>query len=207
MYTHVVFDVDGTLVDTEEAIILSLMKLLKEELGKSYSYQDLRFVLGIPGDYCLKELGIVDMKAANRKWLQYMRELLPSVELYPGICDILKQLKSKKIKVSVVTSNTGTELEQVFSKFGLHEWMDFIVCADDTLSHKPEPDPLLKLLELSGNDPSEVLYVGDTVYDSHCAKGANVDFGLVLWGRNPEKMVDSKYVFKNPKEILMFIGS
>ncbi|MBQ4088370.1 MAG: HAD hydrolase-like protein, partial [Clostridia bacterium] len=56
------------------------------------------------------------------------------------------------------------------------------VCADHTEKHKPEPEPLLKYMELTGAKPDEVLYIGDSKYDEMCAHAAGVDFALATWG-------------------------
>ena len=79
--------------------------------------------------------------------------------------------------------------------------MDCIICADDTAEHKPKPGPLLKYMEYTGARPSEVLYVGDTVYDMQCARGAGVDFALARWG-NPDGRMDADYDEPTPLALL-----
>ena len=69
------------------------------------------------------------------------------------------------------------------------------------VQEKPEPGPLLKYMERTGAKPSEVLYVGDTVYDMQCARGAGVDFALARWG-NPDGRVDADYDEPTPMALL-----
>ena len=95
-----------------------------------------------------------------------------------------------------------TSLSHISKQFGdIVSRADCVICADDTAEHKPEPGPLLKYMERTGAKPSEVLYVGDTVYDMQCARGAGVDFALARWG-NPDGRVDADYDEPTPMALL-----
>ena len=73
---------------------------------------------------------------------------------------------------------------------------------EDAPFPKPDPAPLVTYLSLSGISAKEALYVGDTAYDSLCANGANVDFGIALWGNSTENDVNADYVFRTPSDLL-----
>ncbi|MDF2566128.1 MAG: HAD-superfamily hydrolase, subfamily variant 1 [Massilibacillus sp.] len=207
MYTCIIFDVDGTLIDSQKAIIEALKKVLKEEKHSfEYSDEELSFVLGIPGYLALEQLGVRDIKRSLNNWTEYTLLHSRYIRLFPKIENLLKLLRNLGMQTGVVTSNTKKELEDNFLPFGLMDFFDYIVCADDTERHKPNPEPLLKFLELSGANPSGSLYIGDTVYDLECAKGANVDFGLALWAAKPHYELNPKFKFKSPNEILKVIG-
>jgi phosphoglycolate phosphatase-like HAD superfamily hydrolase len=132
MYKYIIFDIDGTVLDTETAVLSSLQKVVLEELNKSLSFDELKFTLGIPGEVTL-------------------------------------------------------------------------VCADDTEKHKPNPDPILKFLEVSGADKSKTIYIGDTKYDMQCALDAGIDFALALWGAKSSVGINANYILENPKQILQLI--
>lgn len=182
MYTCVILDVDGTLIDTEAAVIGSLKKLLQERDMAVTDDEKLRFVLGIPGKDSLPRLGIEDVEEACERWNGFMKDFADQISPYDGIPDALRRLKNAGITTGIVTSKTRQELEDDFVLFGLMGQLDYVVCADDTDKHKPCPDPLLKFLELSGADPDRSIYVGDTKYDAEYASAAGVDFALALWG-------------------------
>lgn len=205
MFKCVVFDVDGTLVDTGEAIIASLQKVLREDLGQEYEPAELAFAFGIPGAVTLSRLGVKNIDASLDKWLKYMSEFSDTVKVFEGIADCLSLIRERNVKLGIVTSKTWNEFNCDFVPLGLREYFDYVVCADDTQKHKPYPEPLLKLLQLSGLKPEDIIYIGDTKYDMECAKGAGVSFGLALWGAKSTEGFEAYCVLNKPCDILDFI--
>jgi HAD superfamily hydrolase (TIGR01549 family) len=204
LYKCVLFDIDGTILDTEKAVINSLQKLLKLEIGIEYSPDELSFVLGIPGAIALKRFDIPDIEKSTQKWNQYLKEFYSEIRVFPDLEEIIKKIYSLNIKTGIVTSKTKQELIDDFHPFGLHNYFDFVVCADDTKKHKPEPEPILKCLELTKSIPSETIYIGDTIYDMQCADSAGIDFALALWGtKNPD--LNATIKLSHPGEILDII--
>jgi HAD superfamily hydrolase (TIGR01549 family) len=206
MVKCVVFDVDGTLIDTGEAIIASLQKVLQEDLGQTYEEAELDFCFGIPGVVTLQRLGVRDTDKSLAKWIKYLDDFSGSMKVFDGIAQCLKRIRELNLKAGIVTSKTKDEFESNFIPFGLAEYFDFVVCADDTDRHKPHPEPILKLLELSGHSPEDIVYIGDTKYDKECADGAGVSFGLALWGAKSSEGFESAYLLKKPEDILSMIS-
>jgi HAD superfamily hydrolase (TIGR01549 family) len=201
MYKTVIFDVDGTIIDTEQAVLSSLQKMLKNDYGKHYECEELHFVLGIPGAQSLPKLGIPDVVRAGEMWNCYMKDYYDSIKVYEGMSNVLESLVKNQIITGIVTSKTREELMHDFVPFGLMQYLSFIVCADDTKEHKPKPEPILKFLEMSKADPKSSIYIGDTVYDFQCASSAGIDFALALWGsKTPEVMAN--YKIEQPAGIL-----
>ncbi|MHB1394293.1 MAG: HAD family hydrolase [Clostridia bacterium] len=205
MIKCVVFDVDGTLIDTGEAIISSLQKVLEEDLGQSYSEDELSFAFGIPGAVTLEKLGINDIEYSIGKWIKYLNDFSDSMKVFDGVDNCLRKIKELNIKTGIVTSKSKEEFESNFIPFGLADYFDYVVCADDTTKHKPHPEPILKLLEISGNKPEDIVYIGDTKYDKECAEGAGVKFGLALWGAKSAEGFDSAYLLQRPEDIINLI--
>ncbi|MCM3039362.1 HAD family hydrolase [Paenibacillus motobuensis] len=204
IYKTLIFDVDGTLINTEEAVLGSLQKMLQLEYNKNYAREDLSFVLGIPGSRSLPQLGIEDIDRANELWNRYMRDFMDTIHVYHGVEEILHTLASRGVQLGIVTSKTKEELKDDFEPFGLMKYLSVVVCADDTEHHKPHPEPIYKFLEVSGADPSSAIYIGDTVYDSSCARDSKIAFGLAMWGANPEHNIEADHYFHNPEEINMY---
>ena len=202
MYDCVIFDVDGTLIDTEKMIIKALQKVLQEELKHQYNYDELTFVLGIPGAGSLEKLGVKNVEGACQKWDLYMREYGEQIKVYPGIKSVLEDLSKRGIKTGIVTSKTKEQFKNDFLPLGLAEYLEYVVCADDTARHKPDPDPLLKFLELAQVSAEKAIYVGDTIYDMRCARGAGLDFALALWGARITEGIAAKYNLEKPEDIL-----
>jgi len=202
MYNTFIFDVDGTLIDTEAAVLGSLQKMLKVDFDKNVELPDLAFVLGIPGAVSLRQLGVADIEQANDRWNFFMKDFFEKITVFNGIRDVLNSLKLQHVVQGIVTSKTTQELRDDFSPFGLMSYLTHVVCADDTLKHKPNPEPLFKFLDISGADPRTSIYIGDTIYDYECAKDAGVDFGLALWGCKDHERIPAKYKFAKPQDIL-----
>lgn len=202
MYNTIIFDVDGTLIDTEIAVLGSLQQMLRADYGREASAEELSFVLGIPGSSSLPQLGIHDIDLGMTRWNEEMKHFYHTMQVFEGITEVMHALKQGELRQGIVTSKTGQELQDDFLPFGLMKYLNHAICADDTERHKPNPDPLLKFLEISGADPATSIYIGDTVYDYECARDAGVDFGLALWGCKNHEGIPAKYKFSHPRDIL-----
>lgn len=202
MLTCVIFDVDGTLIDTEVMVKKSLQRILLEETQKEYSFPDLDFILGIPGHVTLQKFGIRNIQETSRRWNKYMIDYKDQVIVFAGIEETLQELKKKQITTGIVTSKTGIELRDDFIPFGLMKYLDFYVCADDTAKHKPNPDPILKFLEISGIQAEQAIYIGDTIYDYQAATSANVKFALAQWGAKNSEGMKPFIQIEKPQNIL-----
>ncbi|MBU3071923.1 HAD family hydrolase [Clostridium estertheticum] len=205
MYNYIIFDVDGTLLDTEIAVLSSLQKLVSEELNKNYSFEELKFALGIPGEVALNKLGITNILECSEKWNVYLKEYFHHVKIFDDIKESLVKLNEMGVSIGIVTSKTKEEFLNDFVPFGLSNYFKLVVCADDTEKHKPNPEPLLKFIELSEVDKSKTIYIGDTKYDLDCALGAGIDFALALWGAKSSIGIDANYILENPKQILELV--
>lgn len=201
MYNTFIFDVDGTLIDTEAAVLGSLQKMLKVEFDKDVEMKDLAFVLGIPGAVSLRQLGIVDIDKANDRWNYFMKDFYHNIRVFNGIRELLDSLKREHVIQGIVTSKTTQELQDDFAPFGLMSYLTHVVCADDTQKHKPNPEPILKFLDISGADSRTSIYIGDTIYDYECARDAGLDFGLALWGCKDHERIPAKYKFEKPQDV------
>ncbi len=201
MYKHIVFDVDGTLINTEYAVLHSLQDTLKEVLNKTYEISELEFVLGITGEAAIKQFGIANITETVDLWNRYLNSYKNSVCIFDGIKDLLKKL-SPDYKLGVVTSKTKAEFDEEVTHFGLNKYFGTIICADDTQLHKPNPEPLLKYIELAYAKNNETLYIGDSIYDMECAKSAGVDFAFAKWG-NKRQNIEAKYTLINPADLLI----
>lgn len=206
MYEAIIFDVDGTLIDTEKAVLGSLQKMLEVDEGRQVPTEDLAFVLGIPGTRSLPQLGIKNIERANERWNAFMKDFFHTIEIFDGIRELLQNLSERDKVLGIVTSKRQEELINDFMPFGLSDYLAHTVCADDTTKHKPHPDPLLKFMEISGADPKHSIYIGDTVYDYECARAAGIDFGLAVWGCKHREGIYAEHEFGKPQEIMDLLG-
>lgn len=203
-YSHIVFDIDGTLLDTETAVLRSLQDTFFCFMQKHLALKELHFALGITSEDALVRIGIPDVPAAAAYWNDAMNRYTETVTLFPGIPALLETLRRAGCVLGIVTSKTVAEFEKDFAPFGIVPYFNTVICADDTDQHKPHADPLLKYLEQSGADRAKTLYVGDSRFDCACANSAGVDFALALWGTH-EPALPAKHHLHQPEELLSFV--
>ena len=199
---HIVFDIDGTLLNTEYSLLHSLRDTLLTVTGKDYPTGDLTFILGIPGVDSLVRLGIGDIPGTMELWLKNLEGYADTVSLFPGIEDLLAQLHARGYRLGIVTSQTRSNFEEGFGSYPIRSYFTTVICADDTERHKPNPDPLLKYAQLTGADLSDMTYVGDSPYDAACAEGAGVPFFLATWGARQEVPTPPTHRPATPAELL-----
>lgn len=197
-YRHIVFDIDGTLIDTQYAVQSALRDTVRNRTGRDMSFDELLFSFGIPGLTTLGMLGLPDPEAALVEWNEHIGEYREHITVFPGIEELLNALEG--VSVGVVTSKNSGEYRDDFMCFPISRHIALAVCADHTEKHKPDPDPLLKYMELTGAQPGEVLYVGDSIYDQRCARSAGVDFALATWGATRD--MDAEWKPAAPGELL-----
>ena len=200
-YKHIVFDVDGTLIDSGTADIRGLQDTLEQLTGVVTPLEELRFSQGIPGKDTLRILGIEDIDAVEEQWIQNILRYSGGITLFPGMKETLEALDARGVKLGVVTSRTHRELDGDFPRYGVAHLFGPMICAEDAPGHKPEPAPLLRYMELTGARPEEVLYVGDTINDSLCAQRSGIDFALALWGTN-DLAIPAEHRLQSPSALL-----
>lgn len=204
-YQQIVFDIDGTLIDTEYAVLHSLQETLRTLCGEEVSLEELTFALGITGADALKKFPIEDIPSALDLWNKNMCKYRDMVTVFDGISELLEILSKEGCQMGIVTSKTREEYENEFVQFAIHKYFSTIVCADDTAEHKPMPAPLFKYMKLAGTDYSKMLYVGDSKYDGMCARKAGVDFALAVWGSHTQ-VIPADYYIKKPLDIVTAIN-
>ncbi len=204
-YRFIAFDIDGTLTDSEYAILQSLQDTLTALTGSSPSREELApIALGLPGLDTLARLQVPDIPAAFALWSENLWGLRNQITLFPGILELLEELTRRGLVLGAVTSQTVEEYEGDFAHSPAAAHLSVLVRAGETERPKPSPDPLLRFMELAGCRPPELLFVGDREGDLRCAQGAGVDFALAGWG-NPTGQMDWTYRLEKPEDLLKLL--
>ncbi|MEF9990868.1 MAG: HAD family hydrolase [Romboutsia sp.] len=201
-YKCVIFDIDGTILNTERMNLLPLQRVIKEELGIEMEYDSLLKYKAYAGKKTLELLGFKEIEKTYTKWVRYVNEFEEKAQLYDGFDETIKSLYSKGIICGISSSKTRKQYEIDFLPTGLHLYMQSVVLAEDTKNHKPHPDPLLKAIEMLDIKPQECLYVGDTIADYKSSKLAGMDFALALWGASDLRDIEADYILQYPIDIL-----
>ncbi|WP_300603577.1 HAD family hydrolase [Niabella sp.] len=204
-YKHIIFDLDGTLIDTEAAVLNSLKETLQETHNGDYKLEDLHFALGIPGVTALQMLKVDDIEKVVSVWQKKFKSHFSKVRLFPYIKELLFAIKDENMKIGVLTSKTRLEYIEDFLPFGLQDKIDISLCIDDYHNPKPSSAGMLLYLKQAGIKADEALYIGDTMYDYQCAREAGVDFGLAVWGCKQFEGINAAYFIMYPEEVVKII--
>lgn len=204
-YKCIIFDIDGTILDTEKMNLIPLKRLIKEVKGIDVKYEDLIFALALPGKETLRRLEFDNIEENYDKWVKYVGEYEKGAELYKGIDTVIKKLHKNNINLGIVSSKTKSQYDIDFLKTGLHECMKSVVLVDDTENHKPHPEPILKAINDIGCKKDDCIYVGDTLSDYICSKNVGIDFALATWGCKDRKGIKEEIELRNVEDLLDLI--
>lgn len=189
-YQIILFDLDGTVADTDEMIVQTMNILYdKYRGGVRTPVEEIYYFSGPPiYDTLNKEFPGCDMEFMHAEFRRVSTELYPStVKTYPGCKETLIKLKELGYKLGLVTNKIHSSTLFCLKLIGLEGVFDSLVCYDDVKNPKPEAEPILKSMsQLEAFDLSKVLYVGDNKLDLLTADNAGVDCALVTW--SPRKI-------------------
>ncbi|SCW58723.1 pyrophosphatase PpaX [Ruminococcaceae bacterium YRB3002] len=187
-YDAILYDLDGTLTDSIPLIMKCFHLAYIEVLGEcTRTDEDLMSYIGQP---LLKTFSDVhDDDTARQLFEAYLRinEAMlhnDELDLFPGVLDSLKRLKSAGVKQGIMTSKRRDSLMITLELKGMVPLFEQITALEDTVEHKPAAEPLIySAAQMGISDMSRVLYVGDAIVDYECAINSGADFALVRWTR------------------------
>lgn len=210
MIRAVLFDIDGTLTDTNPVFLKALQKAYAEWSGEEKPRSFFHFSLGIPSPETMKILGIAaeEMIAFRDRWQGLIREFMVEARLFPGIPAVLEKLTNMGLPLALVTSKIREEMVYEFDVFGINHFFTVTVCADDVSRPKPAPDSLLLAVRKLSVPQEEVVFVGESVYDIKAAKNANIRFAFASWGAlAPQEVIRfvPEYVVEEPWDLVELI--
>lgn len=209
MIDTVIFDFDGTLADTSELIINSFQTVYKKFLGEEKPIEYIMESFGEPLKVTIEREFSEPFDDVFKEYREYQVERFSTdVKLFDKAVETLKYLKSKNIKTAVVTARMRESVVNALKDFNIDKYFDVVIAVDDTVNHKPHPEPLLKAINLLDTTPNKALFVGDSRFDMECANRAGAISVLAGWHVGAEilkKQYDVKYVINNLYEITKLI--
>lgn len=178
----VIFDLDGTLLNSIDLIVACYEATLSHFLGKVPTREEILNDVGLPLKTALERINKDKAKEMEIYYRAFQKDNHDKfASLYPGAIKILEDLHKREIKVGVATSKARAGLEiclHMFPKDFVQVW----ITADDVEHHKPHPEPLLTVAETLQTPASNCVYVGDTHFDKEAAGNAGMHFIGVTWG-------------------------
>ena len=198
----VLFDNDGTLVDTYDLLLESFRYATRTVLGRDVPEADLMRGVGKP--LATQMFDFTDDPAVAEELLStyraYNHEIHDQkISVFAGVPEMLAELKAAGLALGVVTSKLHWLCERGLEVCGVLEYFDFIIGPDDWPEHKPAPGPILRGCELMGLAPAACAYVGDSPYDMQAANAAGVLSVAAVWGMFDRAVLDAE----NPQVICL----
>ena len=185
----ILFDNDGTLVDTHDLLLASFRHATHKVLGSALPDEVLMAKVGQPLAVQMRDFS--DDPAVQNELLRVYREFNhthhdEAVTLFPGVRDGLERLREAGFSMGVVTSKMSPLAKHGLEILGVAEYFDCLVGADSCKHHKPHPEPVELGAKLLGMSASECAFVGDSPFDMEAGREAGCITAAVLWGMFPE---------------------
>jgi pyrophosphatase PpaX len=208
----VLFDLDGTLVDSIELIVTAAMNAFASRPGPSPTEAQIRNTIGRPlpttfGPWLVDENDLPFLISKYREYQLEHHDRLTNA--YDGIVDAVAALDAAGCRMGIVTSKVGFMAERALVHTGLAQYMRCIVASDSTTRHKPEPEPVLLALEKLGAAPDEAVFVGDSPYDMQSGRAAGVHAVGVAWGAfTTDTLLDAgaEVILHRPTELVSYVA-
>jgi pyrophosphatase PpaX len=183
--TTVLFDLDGTLIDSIQLIIDSYHHTLATHGIAARSDAEWLAGIGTPLWVQFAEWAHdpVAMEAMVTTYREYnLAHHDARVAAYPGVVAMVGALRARKLQLGLVTSKNASGARRGLRITGLEGAMEVIIGADDVTNPKPHPEPIHLAMERLGASPATTIYVGDSLHDMFSGRAAGVQTGAVLWG-------------------------
>jgi len=182
-FDPVLFDLDGTVVDTVELIVESFRHATRTVLGRELPDEHILAGVGRPLRTQMERLSAARADELYDVYREYNhRRHDELIRGYEGIDDVLRELRAAGRRLGIVTSKSRDTTHMAFRALGLAGHFDAVVTASDTTEHKPAPEPLLLCMEMLGAGSARAIYVGDSPYDVQAGAAAGMATAAVAWG-------------------------
>ena len=204
----VLFDLDGTLIDSGPIILASMQHATRTVLGRDIAYEELAATVG--GQGLVSQMRALDpdrVEELVEVYKEHNDPLHETLEAFDDLLDLLPRLRDEGRRLGIVTAKRHRTVRLALDRFPeLAEQFEVVVGYEDTERHKPEPDPVLFALERLGAAPAEAAYVGDSPFDIQAAKAAGTFAVAVGWGgiHADERLLDEApdAFVREPAELL-----
>ena len=189
-FRAMLFDLDGTLVDTHGLIVQCYEHTMQTHLNQPMRPEIWERLVGQPLDDIFQEtyahyetpLSPDLLHTLKLTYRAHMREHAHNIRAFPGVIEMLDGLRERSIRLAIVTTKHRHMAQYHLETSGLAEYFEFLVPGDEVTHPKPDAEPFLRALELLALPPSLVAHVGDSQHDITGAKAAGIYAIAALWG-------------------------
>ncbi|WP_067727118.1 pyrophosphatase PpaX [Oceanobacillus damuensis] len=205
----ILFDLDGTLIDTNELINASFQHTF-DHYNLTFTQEE---ILEFNGPPLVETFQKIDPLKADRMISTYREHNLAEhdnyVTAFPDVVETVKQLQTNHIKLGIVTTKMSPTVKMGLKLTGLESYFDTIVALDDVTHPKPHPEPVLKAMLALDADPKTTLMVGDNYHDIESGKNAGIQTAGVAWSlKGKERLLkyNPTYMLEKMSDLLKIAG-
>lgn len=193
----IIFDFDGTLVDTANSV-LHILNQMRYEYGlPKLQYQDVVPWISLGGLQLISNAMELSEQASEQLLIEFRRlyllEKSTKADVYPGVFDALDACLQKDYALCICTNKPRVLVEKILRETELDCYFEFICAGDDLPTKKPHPENLRKCLEYYGVDPNNAIMVGDSSVDCQLAMNTGVNFAFFLNGYDDGVILQAKH--------------
>ncbi|MFL0504257.1 pyrophosphatase PpaX [Ureibacillus sp. 179-F W5.1 NHS] len=203
------FDFDGTLLDTNELIIQTFMHVLEERFPGQYSPKDCINFIGPSLKETFEQLTpneVEEMIEKYRQWNEAHHDEL--VKEFEGVVPTLEQLKEQGIRLAIVSTKRKDTIEKGLNLMGAKHLFEFWIGTDDVKRVKPDPEPVLLAIDKLGVSKKDVIMIGDNYHDIEAGKNAGVKTAGVAWSLKGEQFLQQfnpDYMLQHMSDLLTIV--
>jgi HAD superfamily hydrolase (TIGR01509 family) len=206
-YRGVILDIDGTLVDSNEAHVRAWVQAFAEH-GYDVPAEKVRRLVGMGGDHLVPAAVGLDKDSEETKALgerhgELFKESLPTLRPFPRIRELLERMKADGYELVVATSSQPDEMKPLLEIAGVVDLLEDAASKGDAKSSKPEPDIVQAALDRLGRPPTEAVMLGDTPYDVEAAGKLGVGtLALRCGGFSDKDLAGALAIYDDPADLL-----
>ena len=207
-YPIVLFDLDGTVIDSGAIILASMRHAAETVVGGSWDDAELMKAVGGPG--LEEQMVALDPHRVDelvRVYRAHNEPLHETLDCCLGMEEVLTRLKERGHRLGIVTAKRRRTVDLAFARLPIEHLFETVVGGDETERHKPDPAPLRLALERLGAPAEDAAYVGDSPFDMQAAKAAGLYAIGVSWGRihTADSLGDADVVVHSAEELLELV--
>lgn len=204
------FDLDGTLINTNDLIVASFQHTLDHYFPGQYKKEDILQFMGPPLMESFNKLNAEKAEEMAQSYRDYNHsrhdELVTEFE---GVYDTIKAVHEKGYKLAIVTTKKRFTVDMGLRLTKLDQFFDVVIALDDVVHAKPDPEPLLKALERLGSKPENAIMVGDNQHDIEGGKNAGTRTAAVSWALKGREYVESlraDFILEKMSDLIDILG-
>ncbi len=202
MFDHIIFDVDGTLIDSADAVVGTLLHVSRECMPSPASESRCRETLSMNTVAALRYIGVAEssLKKAVRRYDVLYASAYRTTP-FQGVPEMLASISAARIPMALLSARKAYEFHNDTALAPLLPYFHMVMGAEFA-APKPSPEGLLRYMQMFHTEPERVLFVGDTPADSRCALAASVPFALAGWNAEADPgITDYRYLLREPGDL------